>query len=438
MKQGFPLNDKIPATFRDAMLATMALGIRYLWIDSLCIIQDDDHDWAVESSKMSDVYANSFLTLAVAASEDDAKGFLTARKQSYVILNLSLSTGKNSRIYLQSEEDLLQYELNTKNHLKTRAWTIQEEFLSHRCLIFSSTYIGWQCRYNVKKEYNHKISRTESVDLLSGNAAFSMGGYNDWYHKLSEFTTRDLTYDTDKLPALAGLATYMAALTGDRYLAGIWHSSIPHGLLWYRPAHTTLNPPSEVLGPSWSWCSLNGFIWVQYGFNGVKAPQPLKSFEFLDNFVQPLSENRFGKVLPGAWLKLKAPVVLLSLSDPRDHAKLDRRHVELVGSLETAFKFAQYNKRNVDVKGNFDLRGTNTGDTFALALMYCSSKEAEGNADLEAKVIGRYVVLLGLLIHKTHQSPDGYIRVGYFNTTWINRQAATRILRDRQAKITLY
>ncbi|OCL11137.1 hypothetical protein AOQ84DRAFT_287841, partial [Glonium stellatum] len=74
-KTGFDL-DEAPPTFRDAILVTRALGVRYLWIDSLCIIQGDQLDWQTESSKMVDVYTKSYFTIAAGNSNSDTEGFL--------------------------------------------------------------------------------------------------------------------------------------------------------------------------------------------------------------------------------------------------------------------------------------------------------------------------------------------------------------------------
>jgi hypothetical protein len=76
--KGMPWDD-IPKTFQDAIITTRSLRLRYIWIDSLCIVKDDLNDWAEESSKMSHVYENATLTIAAAAAKDDTEGFLHPR-----------------------------------------------------------------------------------------------------------------------------------------------------------------------------------------------------------------------------------------------------------------------------------------------------------------------------------------------------------------------
>ena len=83
--QGGVAVSSLPETFRDAIVITRRLGIRYLWIDYLCIIQDDPQDWEREASKMADVYRNSYLTISAAASADSSSGCFPARTaDSYV------------------------------------------------------------------------------------------------------------------------------------------------------------------------------------------------------------------------------------------------------------------------------------------------------------------------------------------------------------------
>ncbi|KAF0320296.1 het domain-containing protein [Colletotrichum asianum] len=68
----------LPSTFRDAVLVTRNLGVQYLWIDSLCIVQDDTADWQTESSKMAGYYSNAYLVISAAQAEDSTQGFLDA------------------------------------------------------------------------------------------------------------------------------------------------------------------------------------------------------------------------------------------------------------------------------------------------------------------------------------------------------------------------
>jgi hypothetical protein len=146
MRAGFPIGDA-PATFRNAIQVTRCLGIRYLWIDALCIIQHVDEDWKLEASRMGSVYANSFLTIAAANAKDDNDGFLCPRTDVLTSLKIMSSTGRSAQIYLQTQGNGTNvHAYNTTQPLDTRGWVLQERFLPRSTLEFGSTQMSWECQ----------------------------------------------------------------------------------------------------------------------------------------------------------------------------------------------------------------------------------------------------------------------------------------------------
>jgi hypothetical protein len=126
-------------TFRDAIFVARALKVRYLWVDSLCIIQDSVEDWTRESGNMRDVYRNSFLTIVAAGSASDAQGFLGPRQ--HVTAVESGTSDSSSRIAFRRHPHSGPVE-----PLYTRAWTFQERFLSPRMIKFKRHELEWHCR----------------------------------------------------------------------------------------------------------------------------------------------------------------------------------------------------------------------------------------------------------------------------------------------------
>ncbi|WAO92641.1 HET domain-containing protein [Fusarium falciforme] len=144
---GIPLGD-LPKSFQDAVHTVRMLGIQYLWIDSLCIIQDSKKDWDVVSSLMTYVYGGSMLNIAAAASNDCMGGLFQNRQSSYLGPCL-LSVASRDRV------SILRYQLYDRNlwnaefesaKLNTRAWVVQERMLSPRTLAFTKTQLFWECR----------------------------------------------------------------------------------------------------------------------------------------------------------------------------------------------------------------------------------------------------------------------------------------------------
>lgn len=132
--------DQLPATFRDAISVTRALGVRYLWIDSLCIIQKNDEDWANESGRMEDVFSNAYCTIAASSASSSLVGFLGPRKPRDTIC-ITTSSGP---VYLAEPMD--DFATDVENSiLSSRGWVFQERALSRRTVYFTSKQIYWEC-----------------------------------------------------------------------------------------------------------------------------------------------------------------------------------------------------------------------------------------------------------------------------------------------------
>lgn len=187
----------LPKTFRDAIDITRRLGIRYLWIDCLCIIQDDPQDWEREAAAMTRVYRNSYLTISASASSDSHSGcFPTRTGKSFVspaTRSLGYETptvhnapalytigyedrsrpGRADHIYLY--EEWLPGSLSPtpqKTHigsfgkvidpvadqpLSTRGWTLQERLLSPRVVHYAGDQIYFECETEIRSECGFKF-----------------------------------------------------------------------------------------------------------------------------------------------------------------------------------------------------------------------------------------------------------------------------------------
>ncbi|KAI0145545.1 heterokaryon incompatibility protein-domain-containing protein [Xylariaceae sp. FL1272] len=249
---------KIPLTQREAILCALYLGIRYLWIDSLCIIQDSPEDWEREAAMMSTVYSNAVLTLAATFSQGPADGLLNPLQAARCV---------------EIHGDLAIVRMEThktidapSEPLNTRAWALQEAVLSPRMVSFGREQWLWKCASRFTTE-DGLIDRPRSEGEVTNhsslvfkqNSVESGHGYlSQWYRLVADYSRRKLSYQNDKLKAIAGLADIYAKHTGYEYIAGLWAEDLATGLMW----ETTSRGVTRIAGatPSWSWASVNGAI----------------------------------------------------------------------------------------------------------------------------------------------------------------------------------
>ncbi|KUJ07807.1 HET-domain-containing protein, partial [Mollisia scopiformis] len=207
----------LPRTFQDAVTITRRLGYRYLWIDSLCIIQDSPPDWQTESSKMADVYENSVVTIATLWASDCNSGCLNQRDISVVSIDHRMPDGVNQTVHV-CEAHVHPVILNVpiaSCPLYSRAWAFQERILSPRVLHYTDSEVVWECRSDLKCEcgsieFGMEVSSLErSKDL------------RETLMLVSEYCMRDLTFDADKLPAMSGIGKRLCRLEWGSYFAGL-------------------------------------------------------------------------------------------------------------------------------------------------------------------------------------------------------------------------
>jgi hypothetical protein len=319
----------LPNTFRDAVTVTRALGIRYLWIDSLCIIQDDANDWERESAVMGQIYACSYLTIAASASKDSSGGcFLPRPTDTHVRIKCSLDDGKTGHVFIRPKTKGF-HDLDN-SFLQTRAWVGQERLLSPRAIHYDIDQIMWECKETRLTEDGIPVD--VDIDQLQAfqwdgrfqleypyttkNSSLSRDFVWDWYAMIDNYTTRNLTNPDDKLPALSGIASVMISRTGDRYVAGLWESNLNIGMLWKRASSAPwLRPPPRYRAPSWSWAAYDGAVLMAMDsfLNSSSNPfKPLLEIIHLDIKAYGLDPNgrlAFGAITLISRLKQVSPRV---------------------------------------------------------------------------------------------------------------------------------
>lgn len=319
------VEEELPKTFRDAIYATRRLGVRYLWIDAVCITQDSKEDWDEESGKMRSIFGNALLTLVAAAGEHSEAGMFNERStyggyenassdhdERLNALHTILPGGSvRSTLYIVSHQKggWLRHSSSSTSPLSSRAWCLQEDLLSPRKLYYASDQLYWHCDHLVTSEDNlaEKIS-VSPVNEMYGNPPG--GASYTWYDVVisRHYASRTATRVTDRLIAVAGLARHAATAIKSRYLAGLWEVSILKGLLW-RPL--TFRKHKVYCAPSWSWASQDGGVaWEP--FSG-RFEEIVSGCEYLrDDIKLRVDSDEFGGVSSAA-LTLCSKVVELTV-----------------------------------------------------------------------------------------------------------------------------
>jgi hypothetical protein len=248
--------DNLPKTLQDAIRISRKLGLRYLWVDTLCIIQDGDPDNDKESElpKMGTYYANAFCTIAAASSKNSTESFLQVRDESYRPVEFEFGSD-NSTVHVRR--------FGVVGTLANRAWTWQESALSRRILNFAPSELIWECKSELKSECGYEPRFTPSLGLPQRFEDAAKHPLDCWRQVVQSYSARELTHDEDILPAISGLAQKTFDAAKSQYLAGLWRADLPWGLLWEvirGPTDPLPVLPEQYTAPSWSWASIKGQV----------------------------------------------------------------------------------------------------------------------------------------------------------------------------------
>lgn len=290
--EDIPWND-LSKTFQDAMQITVELGKSYIWIDSLCIVQDDLKDVNVHCESMSQIYSNSFCTISATGAKDGTEGCFMPRHNAEMypcviepLIAPEIANGKSNPVpkmhtagkldgpdwlYDDNDEDSIddsdkdrdedsiddqsvftvlptfrEWTHSMKGHLLSRGWTLQERELSVRILHFTSDRLVWECRECYASEDDPSLKAKNmffdvglKFRLLDGRIKDRKNRPQDykfskWMDLVEEYSTRKLSIKGDKLRAIAGLAEAIKSIQQDDiYLAGLWKRDLITQLLWF-------------------------------------------------------------------------------------------------------------------------------------------------------------------------------------------------------------
>ena len=306
----------LPNTFKDAITVAQELQLPYLWIDSLCIIQDDTSDWEQEAARMADVYSKAFVVVTGSSSPNPETPFLGPREDEWLTktfefpvspgVNTPIKARKRAVLAAPLDQGLLEPPFTTSwgtlkrvGPLYNRGWCFQEAYLAARNLHFAPGSLVFECKTHRRGE--------DQLPPYPSTAPGTLGRpdpADQWRMLVKSFTSRQLTFGGDKLPAIGGAAAVMpqARAGGGRYLAGLWSDTLLPDLMWQvMPWMVLAGQDRESLAyddehggpPTWSWASMKwGVVW-----SPLRSPQPVARVLEAEATVE--GANPYGKVSGG-------------------------------------------------------------------------------------------------------------------------------------------
>ncbi|KAH7088189.1 heterokaryon incompatibility protein-domain-containing protein [Paraphoma chrysanthemicola] len=301
----------LPRTFQEAVSFAYRLGYEYIWIDSLCIIQDCEDDWRHEGSKMAEIYANASLTLSATHSADSRGGCFVTLPYKPLLMRWSLvdqATNEERGFYSRAHPIDHKPFIRRSFPLLTRGWALQERLLSPRIVHFTKSELVWECieeficecsliggtnewRGVIKNEIQPRLWSQRSLNELS----------RCWHLIVFSYTVLCLTFPMDIFPALQGLAKAMPPQLGT-YLAGLWSKTLVRDLSWTTNAAS--DRPEVWRAPTWSWASTT--CEVRWENSRLKYYKDFVTI--LDAKITPKGNDPTGEIISGV-LILRGRVV---------------------------------------------------------------------------------------------------------------------------------
>ena len=253
-KSRISLSD-LPPTLRDAIIVTRKLGVRYLWIDALCIIQDSPEDWQEQASQMHEVYRNAWVNISADIPLSGAKGFLSPRDKYAISPCYHPRAGKLVHPVVPEA-----FQIIDMSHLSERGWILQERYFSPRIIHWGALEVSWECnemeaserqkRGHQPRAWRSQILKQKNLESEQSALPLRVLGtglnipeerenpYTNWYRLLEQYSGRFLTYpDKDKLKAISSIAREFlkrnqAHVNSESdYISGLWKGDIAYGLL---------------------------------------------------------------------------------------------------------------------------------------------------------------------------------------------------------------
>lgn len=283
---------QLPRVFQDAIYVSIELGISYIWIDSLCIIQDSTEDWVHESRRMGDVYQYAACNISASSIQDGSLGLFAKRKAlSRVYPSLfadfvlkEKSTGEAivfKGLYIREYGPTFDQFIGG-SILNSRAWVAQERALSPGIIHFTPEMMWWECNHGVYSEaFPTGDNEWKGAEIYQTCTIRSLTEKSDpediyafWRKFIAHYAGKKLTFEHDRFPAAVGIARTLSGLIDDNFVAGFWEGDLIKSLIMRRRGRIE-DVPDKWRAPSWSWASLRTGYDIFYSDPLISDAQPL-------------------------------------------------------------------------------------------------------------------------------------------------------------------
>ncbi|KAF5533827.1 het-domain-containing protein [Fusarium mexicanum] len=408
---GFGIDAMSPVV-RDAIITCEALGMRYLWVDALCILQGkaDIADWEVESQKMNDIFRNAYVTLCPSSSNSCREGFL-GQRQLHPGIRVKTPITSNAVFQNESREySIVPYEIKANS----ASFMFTFEFTDSKC----PTFVFFRCPEILICENG---ARNETTVIQKGLGEYHSKRYQEaqpfaFFRKCAEsISTLDISFESNRLAAVAGVAKQVAQATGSEYAAGLWVEDVFKDLIFERNTRDkgglekyikSLRDRHLAIGPTWSWPGHRGGVCWDSNFSSVnRETLELDGGEweyeckYLD-ITEKVGDNLFGQGSRGSLAlttKMASLTEIAALNDGDD----DELIKEMLFTPEYSSQTA------CGIKWNWDVDVTDTPRELAdkILVIAFSTCLYEARSEVEN--------LYGLMVYPAEKEGE-YHRIGSF------------------------
>ena len=426
-RRGLPIS-ALPVAFQDAISITMELGIRFIWIDSLCILQGTDasaiNDFNQECSKMSKIYSNSHCNIVATFGKNPHDSLFSERSfENLQIAKASVSRPSTDVKLLQFKGDIrifydgYQAQDTLNCEVSLRGWIMQELFLSPRALYFGRNQVHWQCK-NLEACETWPDRSPEPTGLYIPQPEANHGKVRDhesliikWHELINRYSGLALTEPTDRLVALSGIAAVFQSIMRDDYVCGNWRTGLQQSLTWFKgPQRQTdsniysrsdpVVANSPYTAPSWSWASFDGPVRLPTWTNASS----LSSITSVS--IKTTGDDPTGRVTGGE-ITIEAPVWTTTV----ENYKAVLKHT----IPDSFFGYAPHRSAQQRAIGGFNTvePAAHTPVVIAALVSYSRASEWGSYSKLKSEMIIYQTLRIGsvVLIHVEGQ-PGTYRRVG--------------------------